>query len=97
MSGRGGLGIGIGSRVTYDDTDDEDMSDFDDHDDMDEDHDMDVDDDVYDRSLIVCPTCKQPLNLSSEVAQFRAQLIDQCCDCCCGSCGQRKEPGVVCC
>ena len=97
MSGRGGRGIGIGSRVIYDHMDDdEDMSDFED---MDEDMDEDVDDDedMDDRSLIECPTCKQQLNLSSEVAQFRAQLIDQCCDCCCGSCGQRKKPGIVCC
>ena len=100
MSGRGGRGIGIGSRVIYDHMDDdEDMSDFEDFEDFEDNDDMDedMDEDMDDRSLIECPTCKQPLNLSSEVAQFRAQLIDQCCDCCCGSCGQRKKPGVVCC
>lgn len=90
MSGRGGQGIGIGSRVIdYDDDDDADMSNIDDN--------MSDDADMSDLSLIECPTCKQPLNLTSEVAQFRAKLADQCCDCCCGCCGQRKKPGVVCC
>ena len=98
MSGRGGRGIGIGFCVIDDAdmSDDVDMSDIDDNM-SDIDDNMSDDVDMNDLSLIECPTCRQPLNLTSEVAQFRAKLADQCCDCCCGSCGQRKKPGIVCC
>tara|TARA_B100001287_G_C22163947_1_gene291486 strand:- start:154 stop:423 length:270 start_codon:yes stop_codon:yes gene_type:complete len=89
MSGRGGIGIGI-------------IGSFNDHDTQNSE--TSEEDDPVEQSLdeaeenLSCPICYQPMNLSAEEAQYKAKLCDQCDNCCCGACGQRKKfPGSECC
>lgn len=84
MSGRGGRGIGLGTRFLESDSETEESE-----------EESEEEGEIPEN----CPTCNQPMNLSAEKAQFLAKLPDQCVPAAlAGGCGLRKRvPGRECC